>query len=128
MLLLSDKFPVEFSSFLCGLQLSEAHESVAVDSKLDKITSSCRVKVKSGFFGKMTGLWSDKCDDGEKLSSASFFSFADKHSDPMTALYVPLQFAADLDFLAAIVRVSERLGSVEILDCDVVVYATRYYW
>ena len=46
----------------------------------------------------------------------------------MTALVLPLRGAADLELLAAIVRVSERLDSTAILDSDLATYATQYYW
>jgi WD40 repeat protein len=115
-LLLGDTYPAEFTAFIASLRLIPVEAGVSISAVVDPVTKSA-----------INGCAMDGLLTPHKLFDAAPAGEATR-GVPVSLSYVPLQDAAGMRMLHMYMKTSLILGTVEVFDTDIVIYALRFAW
>lgn len=117
-LLLGRVFPAEFTEFIGALRLIPVDLNVCMCGLIDPHAKS----VPAGC------TLANVVRPYELFEVSVYGTGEDARGQPVSLSYLPLQGAASVEMLQMYMQTAVALGSVEIFDTDVAIYALRFAW
>ena len=132
---LSDTFPADFESFLCGLSQVKAHGHA--DKGAIDVSVLANEFLLTGVGGvgdfelidpSSTDIWGNVSALKRPTSTSLGSKRRSKFPPPLTASYLPLHFTAHIDMIKAYSETCHILHSVTLFESDIAVMSVEYAW
>jgi WD40 repeat protein len=119
LMMLASEYPTIFSQFITSLKLVEAHSMLGGDNLTFNLAAG-EVHFKGSNAKNVSDLWKEE----QEMMSRD----GGQNGPPVIPLFIPLESPSDMEMLNTLVEVSENLGTVDLFNSDVGIYALKFAW
>ncbi|RYH26007.1 hypothetical protein EON65_15020 [archaeon] len=133
---LSKKYPLEYLQFIAAIRLVRNHPTLLEDVKDKSLNQKDRYEIagtnsRQAHFSEVWLAHFKKDNMYDRLVDVwcSIFSRAPPAAQPVTSLFLPVRYCADLwNGFGVFADVCNQLDSVEIFDSAIGIFAVQYFW